>query len=239
MTCQQLRQSLEERLCAGTGPLGREVERHVAGCAACRQFVNHRRDLATGFTAVRESVGRVPESVDAAVLAGYREHLAEQSSVVRVRKLRPVAVWGWSAAVAAMLLAIAMVLFAVRRPVATVHLPSVGSPAVQPSSVVLPPAAAATITASVRHEKRSLGSKSATANQTRPVHSLSAFPEEFRSLMYCDELSCTGGMDVIRVQLPFAFAARPAAGFVPASGPVNADVLVGSDGIARAIRIAE
>jgi hypothetical protein len=61
-------------------------------------------------------------------------------------------------------------------------------------------------------------------------------PEGFRSLMYCDELSCNGGMEVVRVQLP-----SPAAGFMPASASgnraVSADVLVGADGFARGIRI--
>ena len=56
--------------------------------------------------------------------------------------------------------------------------------------------------------------------------------------MYCDELSCVDAMSVIRVQLP-PFAA----GFAPASMTNNdvvyADVLVGSDGIARSIRIVQ
>ena len=54
--------------------------------------------------------------------------------------------------------------------------------------------------------------------------------------MYCDELSCDGGMEVVRVQLPSL-----AAGFmsVPTAGNrvVTADVLVGADGFARGIRI--
>src|SRR5262249_53486263 len=61
-------------------------------------------------------------------------------------------------------------------------------------------------------------------------------PQEFRSLMYCDEISCDGGMNVVRVQLP----ALPS-GFLPAANtgtrPVSADVLVGADGFARGIRI--
>jgi hypothetical protein len=58
----------------------------------------------------------------------------------------------------------------------------------------------------------------------------------FRSLMYCDDLSCGGGMQMVRVELP----AR-AAGFTQVSGSpggfVTADVLIGSDGFARGIRI--
>ena len=57
--------------------------------------------------------------------------------------------------------------------------------------------------------------------------------------MYCDELSCVGAMEMIRVQLP----SSRVAGLTPAStlpnGVIFADVLVGPDGIARSIRIEE
>ena len=54
--------------------------------------------------------------------------------------------------------------------------------------------------------------------------------------MYCDELSCDGGMEVVRVQLPSLPAGLMP---VPTAGNrvVTADVLVGADGFARGIRI--
>ena len=65
-----------------------------------------------------------------------------------------------------------------------------------------------------------------------------SFPTRFQSLMYCDQISCPGAMEVIRVQLP-----SPVLGLTPASaranGAVSADVLVGPDGIARGIRVVE
>jgi hypothetical protein len=64
-------------------------------------------------------------------------------------------------------------------------------------------------------------------------------PEGFRSLMYCDALSCPGDMDMIRVQLPASAMARQVPGFIQTSGSVTADVLVGPDGIARGIRLEE
>jgi hypothetical protein len=64
-------------------------------------------------------------------------------------------------------------------------------------------------------------------------------PEGFRSLMYCDALSCSGDMDMIRVQLPASAMARQVPGFIQTSGSVTADVLVGPDGIARGIRLEE
>jgi hypothetical protein len=56
--------------------------------------------------------------------------------------------------------------------------------------------------------------------------------------MYCDAISCGGGMEVIRVQLPsqdFPLMAGNAA----ADTVISADVLVGADGIARGIRIVQ
>jgi 2-polyprenyl-6-methoxyphenol hydroxylase-like FAD-dependent oxidoreductase len=61
-------------------------------------------------------------------------------------------------------------------------------------------------------------------------------PEGFRSLMYCDELSCGGAMDVVRIQLQPSDVGLIAAA-QQNSNVVSADVLVGADGIARGIRI--
>jgi hypothetical protein len=61
---------------------------------------------------------------------------------------------------------------------------------------------------------------------------------DFRSLMYCDELSCGGLLTVVRVEVPASdVALTPASN--SASDMVVADVLVGSDGIARGIRIVQ
>ena len=63
-------------------------------------------------------------------------------------------------------------------------------------------------------------------------------PAKFQSLMYCDQISCPGAMEVIRMQFP-----PPLLGLAPRSGAANglisADVLVGQDGIARGIRVIE
>ena len=72
-----------------------------------------------------------------------------------------------------------------------------------------------------------------------PVRAARSLPDGFRSLMYCDVLSCPEAMDMIRVQLPTSAMPGPAAGFIQPSGSVTADVLVGPDGIARGIRYEE
>jgi hypothetical protein len=63
-------------------------------------------------------------------------------------------------------------------------------------------------------------------------------PDEFRSLIYCDELICDGGMELVHLQLPFA-GGRPISASNSGDRLVSADVLVGPDGFARGIRIEQ
>jgi hypothetical protein len=56
--------------------------------------------------------------------------------------------------------------------------------------------------------------------------------------MYCDEISCGGTMEIIRMRLP-AWGADDAPPSTETNGTVLADVLVGADGIARGIRIVQ
>jgi hypothetical protein len=84
------------------------------------------------------------------------------------------------------------------------------------------------IVASAKHTKR----------PTAVPEQDSSVPIRFQSLMYCDPISCPGTMDVIRVQLPSPVFGMMQ-GSAQAPGFVSADVLVGPDGVARAIRFVE
>jgi hypothetical protein len=61
----------------------------------------------------------------------------------------------------------------------------------------------------------------------------------FVPLVYCDEMNCGTPGDVVRVELPAS--SLPMMGLVSdnRSGPIRADVVVGEDGIARAIRLVD
>jgi hypothetical protein len=63
-----------------------------------------------------------------------------------------------------------------------------------------------------------------------------SLPAGFTGLMYCDELSCGGEMQVVRMELPM-LSASIGSGYAGSNGLVLADVLVGPDGVARGIRI--
>lgn len=60
----------------------------------------------------------------------------------------------------------------------------------------------------------------------------------FDSLLYCDRLSCGEPMQVIRLQVPVANVGR-AYQSLARNGFMTAELVVGSDGVTRAVRIAK
>ena len=61
----------------------------------------------------------------------------------------------------------------------------------------------------------------------------------YSDLMYCDPVVCSGPMQVVRIKVPVG-QAKPGAGKSGSNSNsfVNAEVVVGPDGVARAIRVA-
>lgn len=59
----------------------------------------------------------------------------------------------------------------------------------------------------------------------------------YSNLMYCDPVACSGPMQVVHIKVPVE-QVKPNLGQSSGNGFVNADVLVGPDGVARAIRVA-
>jgi len=60
----------------------------------------------------------------------------------------------------------------------------------------------------------------------------------YSNLMYCDPVTCAGPMQVVRIKVPVG-QVKANLGQSTGEGYVNADVVVGPDGLARAIRMAE
>lgn len=59
----------------------------------------------------------------------------------------------------------------------------------------------------------------------------------YSNLMYCDPVVCSGPMQVVHIKVPVN-QIKPNVGQSSGNGFVNADVVVGPDGVARAIRVA-
>lgn len=233
MTCQELRLYLEDPL-RSAGEFRVETE-HLVHCAECARFVETQRQLGVDLRRFREALPLFPEKLDANVLANYRRDVINSATVQSKPPSRHrIAVLCLTGVAAALVLvAVAFSSFRPRgaNPVAKPQPPELTA---MPQSVALNPTARLSSSAKVRSSHPAMGQRP----PRRPATTSTLLSPSFRSLMYCDELSCSGAMDVIRVRLPsLGIGSEPAS--KAAGGTVIADVLVGPDGIARGIRIVE
>jgi hypothetical protein len=248
MTCEELRWCFEENFrVSNMGSNQGDAAEHMSACAECSRFVEEQRVLARNLTSVRQLAGEVPGSVDAAIVARYRLFVGERERAVATVGFRPSLawrVWAWGAAVAAVLAVTTFWVFGSKHAVTTVRTPT---PAPAPT-VTVPVAQVATPNPVAHAPGRNVANNVSTKSTAKhhgsrpaeaPVRVAKSLPEGFRSLMFCDALSCPDAMDMIRVQLPASAMPRQLPGFVQTSGSVTADVLVGPDGIARGIRFEE
>lgn len=232
MTCQELRLYFGDPL-RRDDELRPELE-HLAHCAECARFVEAQRELGNNLRLARESAPAFPATLDAAVLANYRRHIAGQPNpVIAASRKRSFAILRWSAVAAAFAVMAVLLYLATQKKAETIAQPQVSQPVVPAESptVAKPiPAAQPKVAHAARPKLRHKPASSAVAEVRNPL------PPGFHSLMYCDELSCGDLMELIRVQLPptaFPFGGSNGA------QPISADVLVGPDGIARGIRVVE
>jgi hypothetical protein len=252
MTCKELRCYFEDHLRDAEVRCARgAVAEHAAKCPDCNRFVAEQRELGRSLREIRESAGPVPQSVGNSVLVNYRRHMAGQGARYRIRhgKFSPRLAWGMAALAAALLVTAGSLLRSrhsttgttVRATATRTNAISVTEAAKNPISGVRP--------SGLPEQQRPIKPKLATVKRVHPlapervaslpVRSVRSLPEGFRSLMYCDELSCPPDMEMIRVQLPSSAMPRHVSSFIQTNGSVTADVLVGPDGIARGIRFEE
>jgi hypothetical protein len=221
-----------------------ELSEHISKCPECNRFIEEQNELAKRLHFVRTCVPAIPASLDVAVLARYRTFISARSrsaaSVSLASRIRLHGAFRRAAAVALVAVVAYGALslfntgqrggvrrrFAERRPVLAPH----------------PAASADRLMAAVQEPVRKKPTIAVSFKHASPVTSVAqpdkSFPTRFQSLMYCDQLSCPGAMDVIRVQL-----SAPVFGLSSVSSKaddfISADVLVGPDGIARGIRLVE
>lgn len=240
MSCQRLQAYFEEHEgCVSPWIADAELLEHAANCSSCREFAQSQDEVAAGLNLVRKSAPAVRQALDAAVLAAYHREVALARASATAPPAHAQSGWvglRWVAAAAFCIVLVAALLFR------TSHSTKSGPEAqARPLVVASPPKPAAPDVAAPPRVQRK---KSATFS-TNPIRAAVAasdphsnsLPSGFRSLMYCDEISCSGGMEVVRIQLPSPGVALTQAS--AQSGSVSADVLVGEDGLARAIRIVE
>ena len=226
MTCQELRLYFEDPQRADAE--FRVETEHLAHCADCARFVSTQRQLGVKLRRLREAVPQFPVGLDSTVLANYRRAVANRTSSSNAATAsRRIAILCMTAAA---IVLVAGVVFFLK--------PKVASPISGPrrvEAVITSQSSAGSAIARLSGPTKRRRSHLAVGRR-RALPGVAA--PGFRSLMYCDELSCGELMELIRVQLPSASIGLEAAS-TAAGGTVMADVLVGPDGIARGIRIVE
>jgi hypothetical protein len=198
-------------------PMG-EAGEHWERCPDCAALLERHREIAAGLGRIAAAARPVeaPPRLEARLLAAYRAHTGLKTRTPR-HWWAPLA--AWSAAAAAMV-ALALVLVHDRQPSATTD-----------------PNTAPHRRAPVRMELAVLPA-SPDLDLIEPSMASEA---EFIPLPNAEEFDAADDMDVVRLEVPRS--AMAALGFVVsaarASEPVEAEVAIGSDGLARAVRFVE
>jgi hypothetical protein len=199
------------------------LERHLEICADCRLALANQRMLSAGLAVLAESDGRPPAELKAALMAEVRREVRRHG---RVRK------WPWVAAAAAALFAGAYLV--------TPHFARPDNP---PVVKLAPPslAPAGEIQRVARPAVQVKLKRRHRATVPRPSQAEEAPGEvatDFFAIPYTEPLRPEERADVFRVEVPRASMA--AFGLPVAGGRLDsaiaADVVVGEDGVTRAIR---
>jgi len=231
-----------------------EALAHAGECSRCAEYLQQERTLSLklGFLSQVMHVQEAPARLEPALLAAFREHAAhasENGSVPlhagpRYWAHRKFWAWGASAAALAAVLALAIGLRSGQR------VPSQPSNAPLASSVAPHEESKAPAPAIVKQDETVVHQAAIQAvKRNRPAEprGRSAGDEDanitvasgFVPLIYCDELNCGTPGDVVRVELPASSLPMMGLASNTRTGPVRADVVIGEDGIARAIRLVD
>ncbi len=235
-----------------------EGEDHAVVCARCAGLLSDQRRLSASLLALAangEQV-RAPQRIESALRAEFRRrHARVVSSGVRARQRTSIRLplgifsnqWAWT--VAAIVIVVAGVVIAHRlmvRPAVTPLAPAEGM--IQPVEQPLPLAAVANPEPLGGHptdqntmRRKGLGPHTLALARPTPVQPQGSRHElttNFYPLIYGSGLELDQGWQMVRVHMPASALASlgvPVTGGSPAAY-IKADVVLGGDGMARAIR---
>ena len=244
MICREVRSYFENPFLVKISASGgaSDLWQHVTACPDCSCFIEAQRELAISLRLAHQSVPEFPASLDQAVLANYRHYIAQRKAATRWaglrNRFRPVSVLAWATALAASVLIAReemVLLFPANTAIVSPRLDA--RPAASPASSSIAGVTRQVAIEKNRGKEQTFSSRRERRLKTSWVRGPDALSPAFSGLLYCDPLSCEGAMEIIRVELPSSVlrSAQPSS----EANMVSADVLVGSDGIARAIRIVE
>ncbi len=245
MTCREFVQEAELLTLSEVARSAEEqLVRHAQQCAGCETWLRQRRVLAGAMHSLSATTAGLEAGpgVEHALLQAFRRH--DFSPPLKTTKFSPVAlrvsrwfeVGAYAAAAAALLIAMFLGYRLVHRP------PETGLANGNSKSVTLPArtdrgdsrktaerTVATATTPALRERRKSAkpGAAGASAALTEEALARAGYTD----LMLCDPLSCSSDAQVVRMELPVQ-------GPADSHGvqTVMADVVVGDDGLVRAIR---
>jgi hypothetical protein len=228
---------------------GQPLASHAKECGACGKWLDSHQLLGNALGALRVSTEQreAPPKVEQAVLAAFRtQSLAPR--VVEMPERSPRALWRMSrffevGAYAAVAAAIIVGLFLGARllqdkratktdtQAQTVSVPQVNAVEAKQTAANETAAKGAPDVVATKSVRASEAPAKKAMRKQSESESSASDSAGYTAMMLCDPLICSGDTQVIRMELP-ASATEGSAG-----QPVLADVVIGEDGLIRAMRI--
>ncbi len=210
-------------------PARTQCEAHLDVCGRCRTCLEQQRGLSLAFVAMRGGDQALPAAPPDSLYAEHRRLMRS-----RAQRRRAALVAGICAAAAAVF----MLAATMRRPPTPVATPPLQqSAALTPRSVASEPLTPAHLPVKRATRRRHTPIRSREPERASPIEG----NREFVALPYSAPLSSAEQLDVYRVQVPLSTFAQYG---LPIDGRrsgmlVTADLAVGNDGVARAIRFVQ
>jgi hypothetical protein len=249
MTCREFTKTIEGRTLAElSSAADADLLTHQHDCASCAALLQQHNSLALALQTLRGRTATMeaPALVEQNVLRAFRQAPATNAAPVFTIKPKPAAFrlsnfFGWrtyAAAAAALVIGLGVGLWLSPHPHKTAQPPTARTEQPAPASVdpsqaqqQLPVQATAS-----NSEKPNPPTPVVGLQRPSPAAALTVAQNEqaqgYTPLMLCDPISCSGDAEVVRMELP-------ATAGDGSSSTQMADVIVGEDGLVRAIRIVQ
>lgn len=253
MTCREFEQAAALLTLSELSPgQNMPLPEHADGCPQCGAWMQEQRLLAAGLQALRARTSSLEAGpdVERALLCTLRRGPSEATQQAAPR-FAPIAgrlgrffeVGAYAAVAAAIVVAMVLGVGIWRhrsagQPVRSQSTPASIGPALPVTSAAIsvapgnvaaladqPTAKSAQHLSAARQSPSGIDEDQSTDSQSQ-----TADEQDYMALMLCDPLSCSSDAQLVRMELP----ASPAAG---RDSPQVADVVVGDDGVVRAVRI--
>jgi hypothetical protein len=248
MTCREFTRKIEGlRLTELDSAANAELLAHENGCVSCAALLQQRHSLAGAMQVLRSgtAVMQAPIHVEHEVLRAFRQtsalQLASESRTQPQRwGFRLSNFFGWrayAAAAAALAIGLGLGMWFARRSDTIAQQPTAKTEqSAKPSIGKAEDTAPLPVQASVSDSNKLSPVTNAAGSQHPSATTASLTQSEqvqgYTPLMLCDPISCSGDEEVVRMELP----ATAADGSTESQ---MADVIVGDDGLVRAIRIVQ